>query len=194
MRKVETPEAYNVIGRIRQRVPEEARRVLGSYANNKVKEFKLVTKVYTYDFPFHSYDHARLSLQNLIKIIKRDLFKKIPYLESTTVKWGTILRPRTTLYFSPTPKTRRYLRRIQRLVESNNLPVYFHIRDGRHWTGHSYVDGLNIEINVKNVHASLSNGVTGVILLYYLPQIMKFFETAHRLVDHDPNRTTRSRY
>lgn len=188
MQYVEAPESYNLIGQVRSTVPAIAQRTLQLYANNRVKELKLTTKAYKYDYPFHDTYLGRVSLQKLIKLIDKVMKKEIPYLESRVVTGHEVVRSYTYLNFKVDRVTKRYLRYICHLANKFELPLRLQARDDRYWNGREYKEKVYLYVSMKN---TTEGPYTGTILLYYLPQLLKFARTSSRLFLYDPNRTLR---
>jgi hypothetical protein len=118
------------------------------------------------------------SWARLKDLINREILKRIPYLALEENSFLKVNPSATTLAFvvKDTPSVRRYLLRIKRNALDKGIPLSINMGNGETW---GFQNSLVVSINYLNQRQD-NNYINGVLIIYYLPQILKTIETLHR--------------
>jgi hypothetical protein len=196
----------------RTSIPELAKVSLDRYSNNRLKQLKLVTKAFKYNFPFYDgYSHKKAFVK-FFSILKSHIERAIPYLEEAKVVFldfynDTIfirLGPRDTNDDELFHLVNRYARYITYIARRHSAPILLSVRQALH-INQRLVDGrarpyntmeeerANM-FNVVELRCTLNMGESsnGYLLLYYVEQILKVLETLHRKAHYADSTVTRT--
>jgi hypothetical protein len=203
------PISYDgaILLKAKTEVPNLAKIALDKFANNKVKELKLVTKAFRYTFPFYDPINNKKAFNKVFNIIDKTLQRKIPYLSMAKVKFIDILNPSSNTIIvrigpfdaDTTVKKRealeRYMRYIIYLLRKHNLPILpsnreiVYLEPNRasrvgHWLTEEERNAHTFNVKEIHIKPAVISMDRGYFLLKYYDQIEKVFVTLHRLAHY----------
>jgi hypothetical protein len=201
LKTVNITPAGAMIDQARHSIPDYARVTLDRYANNRVKELKLVTKAFKYSFPFYGQIHTNRSFGKLFEIIQKVIKARIPYVESAKVPFMELTTRSHGIYsfklyvgpYRDRTEARpiiRYIRYLHNMAGIYSVPVVLGVNVLSHVVipegmqaytmAADEIRANTYEVAVVTAELISSRAENGYLLLYYVEQIIKCIETLHR--------------
>jgi hypothetical protein len=202
MQTLKITRAGAIIEDARFTIPEQAKTSLDRYANERLKDLKLVTRAFKFTFPFYQQSHQKRSFRKLFDLLSKTIERVIPYTATAKIPYiNTGLPSSDSIFIRLGPYDTvqsgasivRYLRYVGYLVRKHGLPImlngtfhpYVKPRDEAARYGSYYANDAERIANTYNVYEikiRLNNieGEHGYLLLYYVKNILKVLETLHR--------------
>ena len=205
MKKIQITPAGAIISDAQNRIPELARVSLDRFTNNKFKELNLVTKAFKYRFPFYDKYQQKRAFNKFFDLIGKALVRNIPYLAEAKVPFVQIpllSQDGVVIKIGPYPRQSdadrkqidvlaRYIRYITYLATREQIPTIIGIsvqnytkpKDGERYISYATDAERNantFEVLAINIAMTSIRGELGYLLIHYVENIIKIFETLHR--------------